>query len=181
MLSVDGRTWTPGVTTPLLDPDLVWVPGDVASGTLYARNASREQATGFVTIHLDGGPDGVGDSLVDELDVRVRTGSGRWTDGRRARVTGLGPGEVLPIDIEVGFDPAATNATQLRTAQLDIVVFLTAAGQDAGAPPGSEEPGSLPRTGVNLLVPTMVALAAVLLGSVLLRLRERRERRSVHG
>jgi hypothetical protein len=41
VLSVDGSTWTPDVATPLLDPDLVWVPGDVASGTWTVGRTAR--------------------------------------------------------------------------------------------------------------------------------------------
>ncbi|MFD2794696.1 hypothetical protein ACFS27_14150 [Promicromonospora vindobonensis] len=175
VLSVDGSTWTPDVTTPLLDPDLVWVPGDVATGTLYARNVSGEDATAAVTVHLDGGPDGAGDPLVDELDVRVRTGSGPWTDGPTAAITDLPPGEELPIGIEVRFDPAATNASQLRTARIGVAVLLSAVGpgpdgggadsdRDPGATPGEDAPGSLPRTGANLLLAALVAVGAVALG-----------------
>jgi hypothetical protein len=191
VLSVDGSTWTPDVATPLLDPDLVWVPGDVASGTLYARNVSEENATAAVTVHLDGGPDGAGDALVDALDVRVRTGTGPWSEAPRAVITDLPPGEELPIAVEVEFDPSATNATQLRTAQLDVVVTLSATGSDdvdgadpgadGAAGPGVDGPGSLPRTGTNLLGPAVIAVTAVLLGRMLLRFRGRSGKRPHHG
>lgn len=193
VLSVDGSTWTPGVATPLLDPDLVWVPGDVARGTLYARNVSDENATAAVAVHLDGGPDGAGDALVDALDVRVRTGTGPWSDAPRSVITDLPPGEELPIAVEVEFDPAATNATQLRTAQLDVVVTLSATdpgggadpgadpGADGAAGPGTDGQGSLPRTGANLLGPAMAAVTAVLLGRMLLRFRGQLGQRSHHG
>jgi len=65
VLSADRSTWAPNIATPLLDPDLVWVPGDVETGVLYARNVSGQSASGTVTVHLDGGPDGAGDPLVD--------------------------------------------------------------------------------------------------------------------
>jgi hypothetical protein len=183
VLSVDGTTWTPDVTTPLLDPDLVWVPGDAVTGTLYARNVSEENATAAVTVHVDGGPDGAGDPLVEELDVRVRTGSGSWSDGPRSMITDLRPGEELPIGIRVELDPAATNASQLRTARLGVAVFLSATdpGEDGGSVPAAEGPDALPRTGANLLAHTIAAVAAVLAGSMLLLLRERRERRLDHG
>ncbi|WP_369373556.1 hypothetical protein AB1046_06530 [Promicromonospora sp. Populi] len=175
VLSVDGRTWAPTVTTPLFDPSLVWVPGDVETGTLYARNASGEQARAVVTVLVDGDA-----ALVEQVRVRTRLGSAAWTDGLRSDVADLTPGEVLPIGLEVAFDPAATNASQQQTARIDVVVTLSAAGPDEGgsADPGAAGPGSLPRTGANLLLPALVAAGAVLLGSVLLG---RRGRRSDHG
>jgi hypothetical protein len=189
VLSVDRTTWSPDVTTPLFDPDLVWVPGDVETGTLYARNESGEDATAAAAVFLVVGE---GAALAEELHVRTRLGAGPWTDGLRSAVTDLGPGEVLPIGVEVAFDPDATNASQLRTVEIDVVVTLSAAGlggpgpDDPGAG-GQGGPGSLPRTGADLLLPAVVAVAAVLLGSALLLLRERREsrgsreRRPEHG
>lgn len=166
VLSVDRSTWAPDVTTPLLDPDLVWVPGDVETGTLYARNVSGETASAVATVHLDGGPDGAGDPLVEALNLRVRTGSGPWTDGPTTTITDLAPGEELPIGIEVEFDPAATNVTQLRTAELDVVVTLSALGPGGGGDgvPGAGGPGILPRTGADLLLPLLLAVGAVVLG-----------------
>ncbi|MFI6425867.1 hypothetical protein [Promicromonospora sp. NPDC050880] len=179
-LSVDGNTWAPVVTAPLLDPGLVWVPGDVATGTLYARNGSGEAADVAVTVRLDGGPAGAGLPLADALDVRTRLGDGAWTDGPVSAVTSLAPGEELPIGVEVGFDPAAGSSTQDRTVHLDLVVTLWGVGPGAGdggagggAVPGAGGPGTLPRTGANLLLPTLLAAAAVVLG-VLLRKGARR-------
>lgn len=166
VLSGDGMTWAPDITTPLLDPDLVWVPGDVMTGTLYARNVSDDDASAAVTVHLDGGPDGAGDPLVDELDLRVRTGDGPWTDGPTSAITDLAPGEEVPIGIEVGFDPAATNVTQRRTAQLDVVVTLSAVGSDGGGQggPGSAGPDRLPRTGADLLLAAVLAAGGIVVG-----------------
>jgi LPXTG-motif cell wall-anchored protein len=117
--------------------------------------------------------------LVEELDVRVRTGSGPWGDGPRSTITDLRPGEELPIGIRVELDPDATNASQLRTARLGVAVFLSATepGEDGGSGPAAGGPDALPRTGANLLALTIAAVAAVLAGSMLLLLRERRERR----
>lgn len=177
VLSADRSTWAPGITTPLLDPDLVWVPGDVETGTVYARNVSGENASAVVTVHLDGGPDGAGDPLVDALNVRIRTGAGPWGDGPTSTITDLRPGEELPIGIEVEFDPAATNVTQLRTARLDVVVTLSAVdsgGGGQGGGPGAGGPGSLPVTGADLLLPVLLAGGAVALG-VLMRKAVRHE------
>lgn len=183
VLSVDGRTWSPDVTTPLFDPGLVWVPGDVETGTLYARNESGEDARAAASVVL---ADGEGAALADELQVRTRLGAGPWTDGVRSAVIDLGPGEVLPIGVELAFDPNATSAPKLRTVEIDVVVTLSTAGlggpgsdvPGAGGPGG---PGGLPRTGVDLLLPAVVAVAAVLLGSALLLLRERGGPRGPRG
>lgn len=176
VLSVDGTTWAHDVSAPLLDPDLVWVPGDVATGTLYARNVSGERATAAVTVHLDGGPDGAGAALVDELTVRTRMGSAPWTDGRTSVSTDLPPGAQLPIGVEVAFDPAATNTSQQRTAQIGVTVTLSGVGpgEDGGSGPGVGGPDGLPRTGANLLLPVLLAAGAIVLG-MLLRRRTRHE------
>ncbi|MFI2364951.1 hypothetical protein [Promicromonospora sp. NPDC019610] len=172
LLSVDGRTWAPDVTTPLIDPDLVWVPGDVATGRLYARNASVDEASAVATVVLGTGE---GTALASQLHVRTRLGAGPWTDGLRSGATDLAPGEVVPIGLEVAFDPAATNASQRQRVEVDVVVTLSGAGQDEPGPgdAGADGPGVLPRTGANLLLPTLVAAGAVVLG-VLLRRRARR-------
>lgn len=188
LLSGDGSTWAPDLTTPLLDPDLVWVPGDAVTGRLYARNASGERATAAATVRLSGGPDG-GDPLVDALNLRTRIGSGPWTDGPRSRGAELSPGEELPIDVEVELDPAATDVTQLRAARVDVVVTLSGVGSGGSGPgsdrsaPGGGGPGAggagaggaggLAPTGADLLLPALVAAGAVVLG-VALRRRARR-------
>lgn len=172
VLSRDGSTWVPDVTTPLLDPGLVWVPGDVMVDTLYARNVSGENASAVATVHLDGGPDDAGDPLVDELNVRTRTGAAPWTDGTTSVITDLPPGEEIPIGIEVELDPAASTASQQRTARIDVAVTLSAVGQgeNGGASPGQGGPDSLPRTGADLLVLALLAAGAVAVG---MRLRRR--------
>jgi hypothetical protein len=184
LLSGDGSTWAPDLTTPLLDPDLVWVPGDVVTGRLYARNASGERATAAATVRLSGGPDGARDPLVDALNLRTRIGSGPWTDGPRSRGAELSPGEELPIDVEVELDPAATDVTQLRAARVDVVVTLSGVGSGGSGPgpggggtgvggAGAGGAGGLAPTGADLLLPALVAAGAVVLG-VVLRRRARR-------
>ncbi|MFC8797956.1 hypothetical protein ACFT2C_09520 [Promicromonospora sp. NPDC057138] len=172
VLSTDGSTWAPGITTPLLDPGLVWVPGDVMTSTLYARNVSGESASAVITVHLGGGSEGAGYSLVDELNVRTRMGAAPWTDGTTSVITDLPPGERLPIGIEVELDPAATSALQQRTTWISMAVTLSAVGpgEDGGGGPGEGAPGSLPRPGADLLVAVLVAAGAVALG---MRLRRR--------
>ncbi|WP_454857079.1 hypothetical protein [Promicromonospora soli] len=132
VLSVDRSTWAPDVTTSLLDPNLVWVPGDVVTGTLYARNVSGENASAVATVHLGDAPDGAGDPLVDELNVRIRMGAAPWTDGTTSVITDLPPGEEIPIGMEVELDPAAASTSQQQTARIDVAVTLSAVGQSEG-------------------------------------------------
>jgi hypothetical protein len=175
VLSVDGNTWAPDITTSLLDPDLVWVPGDVVVSTLYARNVSGENASAVATVHLGGGPDDAGDTLADELNVRTRIGAAPWTAGTTSVITDLPPGEEIPIGIEVEFDPAASNASQQQSARIDVAVTLSAVGQGegGGAGHGADGPGSLPRTGADLLVLALLAAGAIAVG---MRLRRRARR-----
>lgn len=183
VLSVDGSSWAPDIGTALFGEDFVWVPGDVEAGTLYARNISGEAATATATVVLDAGADGSATALADELHVRTRLGSGPWTDGVRSADVVLGPQEVLPIDVEVAFDPAATNASMRQSVGLDVLVTLAGdvagggvddPGAGAGPDAGQRGPGALPWTGANLVLPALVAAGLVILGFWL-------HRRSRHG
>jgi hypothetical protein len=151
-LSVDGITWVEHLTTPLLDPDFVWVPGESQVATLYFRNQSGQRADGHAEVTV-GPEDAV---LAAALDVRTRYDGGSWTDGSTGPTVPLVDGQVVRLDVEVTFDPLAGNATMLRQVPLDVRVLLS--GEDApgsptttttttpttSAPPGQSPPTTSP-------------------------------------
>ena len=154
-LSVDGITWVEHLTTPLLDPDFVWVPGESQVATLYFRNQSGQRADGHAEVTV-GPEDAV---LAAALDVRTRYDGGSWTDGSTGPTVPLVDGQVVRLDVEVTFDPLAGNATMLRQVPLDVRVLLS--GEDApgsptttttttpttSAPPGQSPPTTAPPGG----------------------------------
>jgi hypothetical protein len=128
-LSLDGVTWVEDLTTPLLDPDFVWVPGESQVATLYFRNQSGQRADGHAEV-IVGPEDAI---LAAALDVRIRYDGGGWTGGSTGPTIPLADGQVVRLDIEVAFDPSAGNATMLREVPLDVRVLLS--GEDpVGSP-----------------------------------------------
>jgi hypothetical protein len=153
-LSVDGITWVEDLTTPLLDPDFVWVPGESQIATLYFRNQSGQRADGHAEVTV-GPEDAV---LAAALDVRTRYDGGSWTDGSTGPTVPLADGQVVRLDVEVTFDPLAGNETMLRQVPLEVRVLLS--GEDpvgspttttttptTSAPPGQSPPTTAPPGG----------------------------------
>lgn len=176
VLSVDGHSWSRSLAVPLLDPERVWVPGDVERTRLLVRNDGPSDARANLAVTLDGDPE-----LVQALEVQVRTGGGRGDDGGPAPFA-LGRGVVQPVELEVAFDPRSGNETQGSTVRLGVSVVLEGApdgdvGEPSPAdapPPGAGSPppdggdsaalppdGLLPRTGGD--TGRLVALAAAAL------------------
>ena len=153
-LSVDGRAWSQELRMPLLDPDQVWVPGDVERTSLLVRHDGAGEARGTVTVSVDGQRE-----LAQAIDVRVRAGQEPWHAGGSAPVV-VGPDDELPVELEVVFAPAAGDATQGGNVRLDVAVVL--AGDDAAlVPPGFSD--GLPRTGGDMWL-LVLAVAAIVAG-----------------
>ncbi|MCL2466072.1 MAG: hypothetical protein FWF02_02210 [Micrococcales bacterium] len=122
-LSVDGTTWSHDLVADLFEPDLVWVPGEVATATVYVRT-SCSQAQGSADVELDS----------PALVVRTRVYAGTWTSPPSLFV--VDADQIAPLDVEVTYDPQADDSTRLMAEPLSIVV--TAACYDATpAPPPS--------------------------------------------
>jgi hypothetical protein len=141
-LSVDGESWAQELRTPLLDPDRLWVPGDVRRASLLVRHDGAGPARGTVTTSVRGHP-----ALAESFDVRVRAGQDTWSADGSAPVV-VGQDDELPVELEVALEPGAGNDTQGATVRLDVDVVLAGDGAPQDSRSGTS-PGLLPRTGVD--------------------------------
>ena len=166
------------LATPLFDPVLRWVPGDVRSATFYVRNNTADPA-GLSLSLID---DDAGE-LLDSgaLHVRVSSGGTRWSPDPRlpsrtmmSEVL-LSPGTSVPVKVRVAFDAAAPNRTQLLSSELRIRVRLAQSGHidlEPGTAPG-DGPGSgdgadggpLPGTGLSAELAWLFLLGSLSLGT----------------
>jgi len=110
-LSVDGTHWSHDLVVDLFGPDLVWVPGDIATATVYVRT-SCPLAEGTADVQV-AGPPGV-------LDVLTRVYAGQWTSSPSSFA--VASGEVAPVEVQVTYDPQAGDSTQLTELALSVVV-----------------------------------------------------------
>ncbi len=159
-LSVDGQAWSEELDVPLLDPDQVWVPGDVERASLFVRHDGAGEARGTVTVSVGGHPE-----LAEAIDLRVRAGQDPWRAGGSAPLT-VGHEDVVPVELEVALAPGAGDATQGATVRLDVAVVLAGDGVGTTVPPGLSE-SLLPRTGADAWL--LVLAAAVTAGGIAVR------------
>ncbi|MCL1870776.1 MAG: hypothetical protein FWF90_10230 [Promicromonosporaceae bacterium] len=174
-VSVDGTTWSTATTTPLFDPAVLWVPGDVRTGTLYARTRACDAASGEARATFgQGGPD-----LAADLRVRTRVDGGPWTSGQTSRGFTVPPGAPTRLDVEVTFDPASGDESQGEGAPLTVTVTVSCDQVAAPGPSpvtpqaGQAGSGLLPRTGIEV-ARTVLAAAALVVSGVWLVLATRR-------
>lgn len=204
-VSSDGLSWSSDLATPLFDPAVRWVPGDVRTSTFFVRNGSPHDAV----LRLEPKDSRTG-SLTAQGVVLLdaRTDGGQWhrltvdAESGRLNPTALPAGEVTRVDVRAELDPAATNSAQDRAANLSFVLRLsdalaepqgtgdtgTTGGQQSGHQPG-DQPGHQPGSssgGHEPLADTgapdvrlQAAAGALLLGCGLVLVRRRREVR--HG
>ncbi len=197
-VSLDGRHWSAGLSRPLFDPALRWVPGDARTASLWVRNEG--ETTAALTLAMRAAD---ADGLIAHGVVRIeaQAGDGPWVPidparpGRRL-AGDLGVGAQERITVRASYDPAADNDTQRDRVELSFQVTLsdaTAAGPAAGSgsaagstPTGTTPTGgqgaapagaSLAATGApDLGRPVAAGVAALVVGSTLLRRRRRRPR-----
>lgn len=185
-LSVDGTTWSQNLVADLFGQDLVWVPGEVDTATLYVRTTCSS-ASGHADVTV--GPDDA--RLASVMDVRTRVDGGTWAGPSSAPFT-VALGQVARLDVEVTYDPAATATSQRRSAPLAVAVAVSCgdgATGPAGTQPGPVATGSalapppaastgpashLASTGATVLSALVVALMLVLAGTGLAALRRSR-------
>ncbi len=147
-LSVDGATWAPSLTVPLLDSGIRWVPGDTRSATFYVRNQSGDPATLSVDV--------LGTALHSLLDTGDLTVSARGEEiawrattrpGTHRLVSDVAvpPHASTPIDVTVAFAPASSNESMRRQLDLRFRLSLTqgsVVGPAAGGLPDTGAPGA---------------------------------------
>ncbi len=121
-LSRDGVHWADSLNDPLFDTTMRWVPGDSEYATFFIRN--RGGGDGDLTVDVVSSSVG---NLIDsgDLHITAKGGGGAWTSvstpGRHRLLTrpSVPNRQMLPIEVNVRFDRASVNATQLRASTLD--------------------------------------------------------------
>ncbi|MFT4188474.1 MAG: hypothetical protein QM621_07805 [Aeromicrobium sp.] len=190
-VSRDGVTWSQTLPTPLFDPSVRWVPGDVRTSTFYVRNDGSSAA--YLTVAARGADD---DRLLadDDIALRARVAGGDWTplengaSGIALTEQSIARGEVAEIDVEAAFAWESANQSQTKQLALRFDVRLTAAeaSDGGGVDPDEGDPddsglvaGLLPRTGAGVtLWSALTGLVLLLVGS---RLTRRRAEEVGHG
>lgn len=178
-VSTDALHWSNGLTEPLFDPDVRWVPGDLRTAAFFVRNGGPTPATIQLQVRA------VDDALLRTGDIRfaARADGGTWAalDQDRAtsllRVEPLAVADHSTIEIRAEFDPASSNRSQQASADLWFDVRLSQSVVEGDANPAGGN-GWLPDTGAPALAPLVLA-GAGLLGVGVGLARRRREVR--HG
>lgn len=175
-LSLDGVNWASSITDPLFDPSFRWVPGDSETETFYVRNQGG--SAGDLAVDVIGSQAG---ALLDSSDLHItaRGGGGDWVtvseSGTHRLLTApdIADGAEAPIDVNVSFDGASPNQTQLLAA--DLAFRITLSESSPGGPDnGSDGGGLLPGTGAPELG-WLIAIGAALIGIGLAFVSRRRE------
>lgn len=161
-LSTDGVTWTDSIRTPLFDPAVRWVPGDVREATFYLRNTRPD--AGDLTVVLERSGD---TELADtgDLTLSARADDGPWyaIDPGASRdlleSTTAGRDEAR-VELRASFAADSPNQSMVLATDLDLRLRLS----DSSAGPDTEPlHPSLPDTG-SALRPWLTPLALLLLG-----------------
>lgn len=178
-VSTDALHWSNGLTEPLFDPDVRWVPGDLRTAAFFVRNGGPTPATIQLQVRA------VDDALLRTGDIRfaARADGGTWAALDQDSATSLLRVEPLPvadhstIEIRAEFDPASSNQSQQSSADLWFDVRLSQSVVEGDANPTGGN-GLLPDTGAPALAPLVLAGAGLLGVGVGLARRRREER---HG
>jgi hypothetical protein len=140
-VSSNGKTWTGSLSKPIFDANVLWVPGDVRTGTFYVRNQATD--AGSLSLRADAlDPDGL-----------VRRDGGAWSalpaDGQQHRLATaqLGASKSTRIEVRAVFDSASPNRSQKESVTVRFSVGLTESRAGVSGPDGSSSGGLLPNTG----------------------------------
>ncbi|MFL6061726.1 MAG: hypothetical protein ACJ72E_10865 [Marmoricola sp.] len=162
LLSADGTHWSTGLSAPLFDPAVLWVPGDARMSSFYVQNRGTTPAA----VRLEVTSDGADLLEIGAVELQARVGSEAWHPIARAgsgvlNALAIGTDRARRVDVRAVFRAGARNATQASGVVLHFVVDL---GQAVGAAPQGTSPGSLPATGAPAIRGPLL-LAAVLIGA----------------
>lgn len=172
-LSLDGRTWRPQLDVVLFDLPRVWVPGDTATVSIWAQNASEDPARLSIGLIGSDAPnllDVEGASLHVSTGDRART----VTTSKETRLVSEDPldgGEDTRVDITFTLADSVGNEAQDQQADIGLLVTLTQHGDEPGDTPG----GRLPTTGEGRLGWLTLAGAGAIVAGWSIR------RRKTHG
>lgn len=172
-VSLDGRRWSATIDRPLFASDRRWVPGDVETVTVWARNASTD-AAGLTIQVVDPGR---GSRLEQDLQL-VATANGRPLSGSTSYP--VAPGAPVRVNLTLALPTAAGNLSQDQRTEVRLRVTLTQLTRSAPSRPPAPHLG-LPNTGASALSSILLATGLLLLptGAAVLGVRHRH--RGVRG
>lgn len=115
--------WTTSLSTPLFDPDMLWVPGDTVTSGFWAANRSDDTTEFRITLL----PWQQALMSTGEFEMRVRSGDDRWEPIRSAWTAPrpLAAGEKMHVQLRATLKETASNATQTLAFGFDIRTRLT--------------------------------------------------------
>jgi hypothetical protein len=160
-VSLDGQRWSARVDRPLFASDRRWVPGDIETVPVWARNTSTD-AAGLTVQLLDRAG---GTRLGDDLQLTA-TANGQPLNGPAGYP--VPPGAPVRVDLTLAWPASAGNAGQQQGADVTLRVTLT---QRTGAVPptppdldrGERPDRGLPHTGVSALTGALLVAGPALL------------------
>lgn len=175
-VSLDGVHYEAGITQPLFDPKLRWVPGDERSSRFWVRNQAVDPGDLTIDLLTQNRQDLFDSSY---LSISARAGVGPWhtvtagTPMRLIRTTDFPAKAEVPVTVLVAVAAEAPNTTMVLATDLDFRITLTDAR--ATGPNVTDGPGGLlPSTGAAAswwVVP--LGLLLLLAGTFLLGRRHR--------
>jgi hypothetical protein len=143
-VSMDGRTWSASLPSPLFDPAVRWVPGDSRTARFWVQNGASYPGRLVVAIQ---GTRTAALMQNGDLTVTARGGGGTWTSADTPgthdllMVAPLAPGARVRVAVGVAFEPSAPRLSQAAALDLALGVRIEPlagdgdSGQDAGGPP----------------------------------------------
>lgn len=128
-VSVDGQTYGPDLTGVLFGTGTGIVPGALAYGSVWVRNASPDAATLSLGAEARGSDPGflpnLGLAVGSELGASGRTAfAGTDTCADMIRGWELSAGKSVRLDLVLDLAAEASNMTRGQSADLDVVILL---------------------------------------------------------
>lgn len=163
-LSSDGIHWGSGLTEPLFDPQMRWVPGDSETATFYLRH----QADGAAELSIDVISSG-SRVLMGAGDLQISaSGGGEWTTvsepgiHRLLASPNMRAGSMTPVQVNVALSSESKNITQFQGLRLSFRITLSEAFPEAST--ADQQGKTLPHTGAPRVL-WIAVVAALLVGT----------------
>lgn len=178
LLSSDGSSFAARLPGPILADLGPMVPGDRVEDRFWARNATDEPATlilDLTDVEVSTPPAAPEPDqfwlTVTAGSMSVRTPLRADAECQRIETVGLDPAADQLVRVAVDLPAAAGNLAQERELRAELNLSLQPAGAPVqGCPPGgvaAPAPPDLPRTGAELLVLLLAAMALLITGAAL--------------
>lgn len=134
MLSADGVVWARDLDVPIFDPAHLWVPGDLSTHTVWARNGAGESAEVFGELDLSG-------EAASLFTVRVRVDERPWSEDHQSEAITLAAGQVAQVQLQVTMRTDAANPRQQVAVPVSASITLRSVEGSTPTDPDQETPG----------------------------------------